>query len=225
MDKRDWPRFQTLWDAVFSAYNKEPQSPETKSLIFTALKDIPFDALSTALSRHLQTSRFVPTVADLRATISGSEDDHARIAWSRAMEALKRAGTYRSVDLGDEAAHYAIEQMGGWSQFGLWETDKSEWKFKEFKDHYLQAKRTGMKGSKVLPGFHAIRNRSLPPEQRALVDNPVWLAIEGKFGESPALLTDYHAPAGDPGTMDPERVKKLIGTIGKEAASDADADR
>lgn len=211
MEKSDWPRFQKLWDAVYSTYNKDPQTPETKSLIFQALSGVSLKELSTALTAHIQRSRFAPTVADILTAAKGSDEDRARVAWSRALEALRAAGPYRSVDLGDEAAHYAIEQMGGWAQFGSWESDKTEWKYKAFQEHYLQALRTGLKGPRVLAGLHAIQNKAVPEAQRALVDDRVWLAVEREFGQSPALLGD----------KDVRSVKRLTDGIGKSDAPES----
>lgn len=57
--------------------------------------------------------------------------------WDALLQAVSRYGRYNMPAL-DERTEHAIRVMGGWDAVCNWETDKLEWKRKEFLEHWTQ---------------------------------------------------------------------------------------
>ena len=106
---------------------------------------------------RLEGSHFRPTPADVIAAIEGSAQDRSLRAWHAALDALHSIGTYHSVDLGDAAAHYAIDRMGGWQEFGQWNEEDRPFRERQFRELY-EAYNPATDGDRRLLGRVAVQN-------------------------------------------------------------------
>lgn len=77
-------------------------------------------SVSKALTRHAmdpEHGQFPPKVADIVRVLDGTPTDRAQHAWSKALQAIQRAGSWQDVVFDDPAIHAVIEDMGGWIKF------------------------------------------------------------------------------------------------------------
>jgi hypothetical protein len=99
--------FLTVWNLLDVAYayfgrEKSPeQIKQTLHLYAQLLSDIPIDQLKQAALRHIGTSKFFPTIAELReatATLALPVQQTALEAWGEVMAALSDARYYVYTD-------------------------------------------------------------------------------------------------------------------------------
>jgi hypothetical protein len=89
-------------------------SPAKVEGYFQALQDLPIEGVLAGLAEARRSSRFFPKPAEIRELSVGADEGRAAIAWATAMKLARRARLGQRVDLGDAAAHTAIEMLGGW---------------------------------------------------------------------------------------------------------------
>lgn len=160
--------------AISEIYQKT-LSEGALSLWWDVLKKYDYETVSEALSKYLTNpdqGHFMPKPASIIRMIEGGGSTNAMTAWYRVMDGLMSTGTYETVSFGDPATHYAIEAMGGWSDFGLWEMRENPFKQKEFERLYLAHKENPERAGdeiKTLPGKHDIGNRNIGHKQGGVI--------------------------------------------------------
>lgn len=83
-----------------------------------ALGDIDIDALKIAALAVVRSSKYFPTVSELRRHVEPSEDDAALIAWTGLLLAAVKVGAYMSLDVEDVSAAAALTAVfGSWAEF------------------------------------------------------------------------------------------------------------
>ena len=96
MTKKEWAKIAA---AINTYYPKEKPFPNAAAaqLWFEEFKDLPYEDVVFALRRHVNTSRWCPTIAELKealvVNVAGEEDwgEH----WKAAVGAISRFGRYR----------------------------------------------------------------------------------------------------------------------------------
>ena len=84
-----------LVKALKSAYPSQNFLPDEWSikLWYSMLKDIPYEALNIAIQGHISTSKYPPTIADLRGFIKPKEKDWSE-GWEEVKRAIRKYGSY-----------------------------------------------------------------------------------------------------------------------------------
>ena len=86
MTKEQWALLVKVLKSAYPQYTNFLADQYSLELWYRALKDIPYEALNLAVQQQIMVSRYPPSIADLRASISPKTKD-----WSEAWEELKRA--------------------------------------------------------------------------------------------------------------------------------------
>lgn len=100
MDKTEFAKFVTI---IRSAYQKHDFLKDVDSLSFwyLMLKDLPYELALTALQKHIATSKWLPSVAELRQCASelvqGAPRDWSD-EWSAVIQAVRLYGYMREKD-------------------------------------------------------------------------------------------------------------------------------
>lgn len=120
MDKE---QFIVLIKALKSAYSKPDFLPDDKSVKvwFAMLQDLPYEVLNLAIQKHIMTSAFPPTIADLRRiaadiALAGTADWTE--AWSRVLDVVGTyglAGGREGLAQLDDPTREAVRRVGYWS--------------------------------------------------------------------------------------------------------------
>ncbi len=97
MDKREFATFAAALRTYFPRYNMLPND-EAMTLWYTALQDLPYPVLSTALTKWVATEKWPPSIAELRTActeiVSGKLPDWGE-AWAEVSQAIRRFGWCR----------------------------------------------------------------------------------------------------------------------------------
>lgn len=126
----------------------KPMSRGAAELMYGLLRqDLSHEQVSAGITGHLNSTggRFMPTIADIRKQVGGTEEERGLLAWRFFRRIFERWSLYDSVKFPHPAYHYAIEQLGGWTRIGReWHdfTEKEmEFRSKDFIRLYLVGER------------------------------------------------------------------------------------
>jgi len=132
-------QFATLMTSLSDYYGKEI-SDGVIDVYWNSLKVYEFADIRKAAWAHVQnpdtSGSFLPKVSEFVKMMQGSTGDQSAIAWSKAEEAVRRAGPYQDVVFDDAIIHRVLADMGGW--IWLCSQDDKAWPFigNDFKTRY-----------------------------------------------------------------------------------------
>ena len=150
MQPHDQGAFQRQLSACWALYGKTLSS-DMLEIFWRALQPFPLTDVSRALSKHVinpDVGQYPPKPADLVRQLEGDTASQAMRAWSKAFEAMRRVGAYRSVVFDDPLIHVVLGEMGGWVQLCRMSDDETPFRAREFEKRYRSYK----------------AERSLPPQ-------------------------------------------------------------
>lgn len=132
-------QFAALMTSLSDYYGKEI-SDGVIDVYWNSLKVYEFADIRKAAWAHVQnpdmSGSFLPKVSEFVKMMQGSTGDQSAIAWSKAEEAVRRAGPYQDVVFDDAIIHRVLADMGGW--IWLCSQDDKAWPFigNDFKTRY-----------------------------------------------------------------------------------------
>lgn len=99
--------FAQLAAAMKAAYQRSGfmADCETVTVWYEMLKDIPYDALTMAVQKYIQSETFPPTIADLRRYVDIAAGHDWSVAWNK----LQSGAKLKEVDY---AGQYALSTIG-----------------------------------------------------------------------------------------------------------------
>ena len=121
----DEKKFINLMKGLKAAYTSATFLPDDKAVKvwYAMLKDLPLDALSLAVQKHIATEKFPPTIAELRAhcadIICADLDDWTE-AWSKVLDVVSGYGLsngQEGIKQLDPATREAVKRVGGFVIF------------------------------------------------------------------------------------------------------------
>lgn len=92
---------------------------ETVEIYVASLSDLPDEAMTQVVSQMILSSRWLPTIAEIREATVREIDPSALAptpeqAWNEILEASERLGRYQSPTWSHEAIGHALAQSGGY---------------------------------------------------------------------------------------------------------------
>jgi hypothetical protein len=197
MTPEDFREFVTLLGRTAEVYGRPLPPDGALTVMFNALADCTLEEIRAALTAHIRSCKFMPRPADLLEQIRGSEEDRARAAWHRALDACRRVGTWNSVYFDDPAVHYAVERLGGWPALGAVCGEDLPFREKDFCYWYARAERADLAWDAVPPvliGQHHLLSRGglFPPPLPVPADERTAAALP----RGPAMAAGAGAPQG-----------------------------
>ena len=158
MTRDDFPAFAVELGKTGELFG-EVLSESRIAVYFEALLELPIDTVRRGLSLARQRCKFFPKPGDVYELVVGTPADAAEVAWSRFLDAVRRHGSYASVDFGDPALHETIRVMwGGWDQTWRLETAELPYKHAEFMKTYRALAKRGLRETGPMLGQAAIDN-------------------------------------------------------------------
>lgn len=103
MNKEEFAKIMIAIKAAYPGSNIATDNP-SRDLWYEMLKDLEYDQVSETVYRHIQNSRYIPTIAELRGHAGEASKNNWTIEW---MKLLKGA---RVVDL-NEPGQYAFQLL------------------------------------------------------------------------------------------------------------------
>lgn len=141
------------WVGYLSEAFGRSVSVATIEAFVVGLADIPDEALERAGVQSLRTSKFMPSIAELRELAGVTAiADRAVLAWDAVLKSLSH-GPYQHVDFDDGVINATIRHLGGWPEFygRLSGSEQEKWTRKEFIDAYRSLSRAGVDGEACRP--------------------------------------------------------------------------
>lgn len=187
MDTSDHTEFRQRLIGLAEVFDAK-MSPQRVALYFEALRDLPFDAVVTALSRAVQTCTFLPRPAELRTLVLGDDEDHAEAGWMAMRAAFHTVGAYASLATSDPALGETITALfGTWPHACSQEFSPEMWssKRKEFGRIYRVLRDRRLTGTRYLAGICEQQNAGHPEWLRF-----VTVGVIGPAGEISQLRGD-----------------------------------
>lgn len=117
--KADAEKFDELIGFLHAAYGKACDEM-TLGAYELGLADLPLKPIAEAVALAMKTSKFLPTIFELRklAGFDVSPEGRAIIAFAKLTESIKTVGVYKSVVFGDPILNQTIADFGGWIKIG-----------------------------------------------------------------------------------------------------------
>jgi hypothetical protein len=113
-----------------SAYPRQTFGPETVRVYQMTLSEINPELLQAAVLKHISTSKWFPTVAEIRAAVveivlQTANQPTALEAWGIVIKEIRRVGHWRRPDL-PPAILKAVNDIGGWRQLCMSENNTAD---------------------------------------------------------------------------------------------------
>lgn len=96
-------------------YPSAKWSEENASVYETMLGDLDFEPTMAAVARIVRTSKFMPTVAEVRAAVLELRDGTGRTAedaWGDVVAEIRRVGSYARPVFADPVVAFTVERLG-----------------------------------------------------------------------------------------------------------------
>lgn len=158
---------RTVLGILASAYPGQFKVTEDSVLIYVAtLADIPAPDLAMAARHHIATSKWPPTVAELReahhaltkpATLTAME------AWGEVIQALRRVGSWGTPSWSSPLVEATVNALGGWPSMCAMDIQDTPTVRAQFRDAYNALLGRTETDIRLLPDARAARHRLAPP--------------------------------------------------------------
>lgn len=184
MKKADLIKFAEIMAGLAEVYDGgRPPTAIKIEIYFKALEIFPIQDIKNAVEKMFASRVYpsFPKPAEIIQEIQGTTEDRATTAWIEMITALRRIGTYESVEFTDPVIHSVIQFMGGWPDTGNWLEADLKWKQKEFERLYtIMAKNDNH--PRYLPGIFEGQNGAENTRIAMIGQRPALKMIEGGRG-------------------------------------------
>lgn len=137
---------------LFAAYPQAQVSEQTVAVYLRMLRDIPPEALQVAVDQAIATSKFLPTVAELRDTLHGLRQLDTPSwgeAWEDVMSEMRRIGSYGVPQFRSRLTEQVVRSMG-WKTLCASENPQTD--RAQFRDMWNALAARQERTDKLLPG-------------------------------------------------------------------------
>ncbi len=138
-----------------AAYRDAPISEATAEVYEAMLADLPFAATQAAVARLVATSKWFPTVAEIREAVVAVERGAVRSgveAWGDVVQAIRKVGAYRPPPAFADPIVTECVELTGWRGLCLGENEAADRaKFVQLYDALAARDRTDAQAGRALP--------------------------------------------------------------------------
>ena len=188
MTKKEFAQFAM---ALKTYYPRESLLPNANAmdLWYGQLQDISYEVAEVALNKWVATSKWSPTIADIREMaldVTQGEKKTAADAWENVQKAIRRYGSYREADAMnsfDESTRRAVASIGGFKNICLSEQPGIE-RAAFLKIYDMEAERQR-------------RRDQLAPATREVIEAATRKMLEKESGHDKTHQSDGNKAGGD----------------------------
>ena len=148
-----------LLRAISGAYPTFELTDDRVSIYVKLLADLDAEALIAACQQHIATSKFPPTVAELReacASLTRPALPAWADAWGEVLEAIRRVGYLGQPSFSHPLITQAVHSMGGWKLLCAMEISETATQRAQFRDVYNAYATRAARDADLLPAARAI---------------------------------------------------------------------
>lgn len=162
MQDSDKDEFKMLMIGIGELYNKEITKPLLR-IYFSALTDYSLSLVEKGINVHTMDAKhgtFFPKPADIVRHLQVDEpsaEEKAQLAWAQVLHAMRKHGSYGSLELDDKQALAAIKSFTTWKDLCMTPETSMTWAKKEFISMYSTYEKTPVEMlPSSLPGREAL---------------------------------------------------------------------
>lgn len=148
-----------LLRAISGAYPTFELTDDRVSIYVKLLADLDAEALIAACQQHIATSKFPPTVAELReacASLTRPALPAWADAWGEVLDAIRRVGYLGRPSFSHPLITQAVQGMGGWKLLCAMEISETATQRAQFRDMYNAYAGRAARDADLLPAARAI---------------------------------------------------------------------
>ena len=152
-----------LLRAISGAYPTFELTDDRVSIYVKLLADLDAEALIAATQQHIATSKFPPTVAELReacASLTRPALPAWADAWGEVLEAIRRVGYLGQPSFSHPLITQAVQGMGGWKLLCAMEISETATQRAQFRDVYNAYASRATATANLLPDVRAAAERN-----------------------------------------------------------------
>ena len=152
-----------LLRAISGAYPTFELTDDRVSIYVKLLADLDAEALIAATQQHIATSKFPPTVAELReacASLTRPALPAWADAWGEVLEAIRRVGYLGQPSFSHPLITQAVHSMGGWKLLCAMEISETATQRAQFRDVYNAYASRATATANLLPDVRAAAERN-----------------------------------------------------------------
>ncbi len=101
-----------LVSRICDAWPAARMTPDTARVYCECLVDLEHDAARAAVDRLIATSKWAPTIAEVRSASVSDSSESAELAWASVIKAVRTVGVHRKPSFSDPATVAAVAAMG-----------------------------------------------------------------------------------------------------------------
>lgn len=166
--------------AISAAYPSFELTEDRVSVYGKLLADIPATALAAAIQQHIATSKYPPTIAELReaaSVVTCAQLPTVADAWDEVMTAIKTRGSWHEPVFSHDLITKTVAGMGGWQVMCTMPVDETATWRAQFRDMFNAYASRAEADARLLPNVRALRDANLaalpaPVEDRKLIAAP-----------------------------------------------------
>ena len=162
--------FLIISRAIRAVYPNMLADDGAKDVWFSMLSDLPYKQVSVALQTHMMTSKYPPTIADLRVNHAEQHSLTDLEAWSMVRKAI-RNGSYGAEEEFDQLPEIVQRAVGAASNLRQWEQSDSGM-LETIEAHFLKAFR--------IQRDRATQEAQISPAVKALIAETQQNLLEAK---------------------------------------------
>ena len=167
MNATDKAKLTTLIGGMAETYRRDISVAGIQGYLL-GLSDLPIENISEAVGKALRTSKWMPTVSELRGFAGvKTPEQEAAAAWETLCEGISRVGLRESIDFTDRRINAAVRHVGGWERVNSRGGDDFHvWLKKEFIADFTSIAERGLSCAAEYPllGLTAKENGNRWPE-------------------------------------------------------------
>ena len=152
-----------LLRAISGAYPTFELTDDRVSIYVKLLADLDAEALIAATQQHIATSKFPPTVAELReacASLTRPALPAWADAWGEVLDAIRRVGYLGRPSFSHPLITQAVQGMGGWKLLCAMEISETATQRAQFRDVYNAYASRATATANLLPDVRAAAERN-----------------------------------------------------------------
>ena len=152
-----------LLRAISGAYPTFELTDDRVSIYVKLLADLDAEALIAATQQHIATSKFPPTVAELReacASLTRPALPAWADAWGEVLDAIRRVGYLGRPSFSHPLITQAVHSMGGWKLLCAMEISETATQRAQFRDVYNAYASRATATANLLPDVRAAAERN-----------------------------------------------------------------
>jgi hypothetical protein len=158
----EWKKIAKGLRAVYTSDRFLPDGDSVR-IWFSLLKDLPYEQVSIAAQKYMETEHFPPTPADLRAAVTPPPAEWSD-AWAQVIGAVRKYGSWdvkKAEESFDDLTARVVKNLGGFRRICELEYDEMDVLRANFRDIYSRQAKAEAESNQMSPQLREMVSQML----------------------------------------------------------------